>query len=126
MKVTSTSEGSYLIRCRRGAGELRLMPRLAGFIIQVHPTIMVLRGCMLLQIQRAIKQELAMVIKRVFEIELAAAEIAVEYPPKPELGDLAIPIAFALASRLKAATGTKQNPRQLGERLRGELPAIAG
>ena len=58
-------------------------------------------------------------INRIFDIDLA--EIPVEVPPRTELGDLAFPVAFELAKRLKAATGQKQNPRDLANRLADEM-----
>ncbi|MEW6731809.1 MAG: arginine--tRNA ligase [Acidobacteriota bacterium] len=81
---------------------------------------------MLLELQRTIKAELQKVIKRVFALDLLPAEISVEIPPRAEMGDLAFPIAFELARRFKATTGTKQNPRQLAEQLRGELGQLEG
>ncbi len=81
---------------------------------------------MLLTLHRTIKTQLQAAVKKSFEIELALADITAEYPPKTELGDLAFPIAFEIAKRLKAATGTKQNPRQLADKLRSELQAIDG
>ncbi|NNE65513.1 MAG: arginine--tRNA ligase [Pyrinomonadaceae bacterium] len=51
-------------------------------------------------------------------------KIAVEVPPKTEFGDLAFPIAFELAKRLKASTGEKQNPRKIAEEIRSDLLAL--
>lgn len=81
---------------------------------------------MLLTLQQRIKKELQGAIKRAFETDIAVTELVAEYPPKTELGDLAFPVAFELAKRMKAATGTKQNPRQLADRLRTELGQIEG
>lgn len=47
--------------------------------------------------------------------------IAAETPPKTELGDLAFPVAFELAKKIKQATGDKKNPREIAETLK---PAI--
>src|SRR5262249_6019162 len=47
-------------------------------------------------------------------------------PPKTELGDLAFPIAFDLAKRIKSATGEKKNPRELATRLAEGLTAMPG
>jgi arginyl-tRNA synthetase len=79
---------------------------------------------MLINLQEMIKQQLQTAVARIWEIELPLKDIAVEYPPKIELGDLAFPLAFELAKRLKAQTGTKQNPRQLAEQLRQVLVDI--
>lgn len=49
-----------------------------------------------------------------------------EVPPRTELGDLAFPIAFELAKKLKQASGQKHNPRQLAEELRVKLEDIPG
>jgi arginyl-tRNA synthetase len=81
---------------------------------------------MLLELQRTIKEELQSTIKRVFDFELDFSDITAEYPPKTEMGDLAFPIAFEIAKRIKAATGAKQNPRQLAEKLREQLGVIDG
>ena len=53
-------------------------------------------------------------------------DLPVEVPPKTELGDLAFPIAFELAKRIKAATGEKKNPRELAMNLAEGLKAIPG
>ncbi len=81
---------------------------------------------MLLKLHRTIKAQLQDAVKKVFDIEVAANEIILEYPPKTEMGDLAFPIAFEIAKRLKASTGTKQNPRQLADKIRAELTTIEG
>lgn len=81
---------------------------------------------MLLKLHRIIKTQLQEAVKKVFDIELVVNEIVLEYPPKTEMGDLAFPIAFEIAKRLKAATGAKQNPRQLADKIRVELTAIEG
>ncbi|HUR96843.1 MAG TPA: arginine--tRNA ligase, partial [Pyrinomonadaceae bacterium] len=44
-----------------------------------------------------------------------------ETPPKTELGDVAFPIAFELAKRLKQETGEKRNPREIAEILKSSL-----
>jgi arginyl-tRNA synthetase len=75
-------------------------------------------------IQERVRERLASAIKNLFNIELA--EISTEIPPRTELGDLAFPLAFELAKRLKAATGQKQNPRDIAARLAEELRGITG
>lgn len=79
---------------------------------------------MLLTLHRTIKEQLQTAVKKSFDIELALSDIMLEYPPKSEMGDLAFPIAFEIAKRLKVATGTKQNPRQIADKIRGELTSI--
>jgi arginyl-tRNA synthetase len=58
-----------------------------------------------------------------FGIELE--QVATEVPPRTELGDLAFPVAFELAKRIKQATGEKRNPRAIAEELRRELESVA-
>ena len=55
------------------------------------------------------------------ELEIVPAEV----PPRTELGDLAFPVAFELAKRIKQATGEKRPPRAIAEELREELAAQA-
>ena len=50
--------------------------------------------------------------------------IAAETPPKTELGDLAFPVAFELAKKIKQATGDKKNPREIAETLKTALESI--
>ncbi|MGH9943953.1 MAG: arginine--tRNA ligase [Pyrinomonadaceae bacterium] len=52
--------------------------------------------------------------------------VSAEVPPRTELGDLAFPVAFELAKRVKQATGQKVNPRQIAEELRAALEAREG
>src|SRR5436309_8103668 len=70
-------------------------------------------------IQETMRERVRSAISKVFDIDLA--DIPVEVPPRTELGDLAFPVAFELAKRLKAATGQKQNPRDLANRLADEM-----
>jgi arginyl-tRNA synthetase len=59
---------------------------------------------------------------------VALEHVGAEIPPRTELGDLAFPVAFELAKRIKQATGEKQNPRAIAEELRGALleePGVA-
>src|SRR5436190_13254061 len=70
-------------------------------------------------IQETMREQVRSAINKVFDIDLA--EITVEVPPRTELGDLAFPVAFELAKRLKAATGQKQNPREIATRLADEM-----
>jgi arginyl-tRNA synthetase len=48
-------------------------------------------------------------------------QISPEVPPRTELGDLAFPVAFELAKRIKQATGEKRAPRGIAEQLREAL-----
>jgi arginyl-tRNA synthetase len=71
-----------------------------------------------------IKQRLLTLVREYFNVDLD--ETAVEVPPKTELGDLAFPIAFELAKRIKASTGEKKNPRELATKLAEGLRALPG
>ncbi|MEY3285084.1 MAG: hypothetical protein RIR86_3097 [Acidobacteriota bacterium] len=71
-----------------------------------------------------IKHHLIRLVREQLNLELE--EIAVEIPPQREMGDLAFPLAFDLAKRIKAATGEKRNPRELAGRLAAGLEGIAG
>jgi arginyl-tRNA synthetase len=75
-------------------------------------------------IQEAMREQVRSAIKRLFDFDLL--EIPVEVPPRTELGDLAFPVAFELAKRLKAATGQKQNPREIAARLAEEMRSVEG
>src|SRR5262249_22012793 len=71
-----------------------------------------------------IKQRLIALSRDHFNID--PGEIVSEIPPRTELGDLAFPIAFDLAKRIKAATGEKKNPRELATKLAEGLTAMHG
>jgi arginyl-tRNA synthetase len=57
-----------------------------------------------------------------FAVELQ--QLAAEAPPRAELGDLAFPVSFELAKLIKQATGEKQAPRALAEKLKSQLEGI--
>ena len=71
-----------------------------------------------------IKQRLLALVREQLNLELD--DLAMEIPPKTELGDLAFPVAFDLAKRIKAATGEKKNPRELATKLAGGLATTPG
>lgn len=75
-------------------------------------------------IQDSVREQLRAAIKKLFEVDLA--DFSAEVPPKTELGDLAFPVAFELAKRLKAATGQKQNPRDIAAKLAQEIQGVKG
>jgi arginyl-tRNA synthetase len=52
--------------------------------------------------------------------EIALANLAVELPPKIEFGEMALPVAFELAKRLKKA------PRAIAQELQAELAETSG
>ncbi len=71
-----------------------------------------------------IKQRLIALVRDNFNLELD--DVVSEIPPKTELGDLAFPLAFDLAKRLKAATGEKKNPREIATKLADGLKTVPG
>jgi arginyl-tRNA synthetase len=71
-----------------------------------------------------IKQRLTALVGENFGVEIG--DLVMEVPPRTELGDLAFPLAFDLAKRLKAATGEKRNPRELATKLAEGLRAVNG
>ncbi|HXU37621.1 MAG TPA: arginine--tRNA ligase [Blastocatellia bacterium] len=75
-------------------------------------------------IQETMRERVRAAISHLFDIDLP--EIPVEVPPRTELGDLAFPVAFELAKRRKAATGEKQNPREIATRLAEEMRTVEG
>jgi Arginyl-tRNA synthetase len=71
------------------------------------------------ELQTALRAKVIETASKNFNIELE--QIAAEVPPKTELGDLAFPVAFELAKRIKQATGEKKNPREIAETLKSAL-----
>jgi arginyl-tRNA synthetase len=75
-------------------------------------------------IQETMRERVRSAINKLFDIDLP--EIPVEVPPRTELGDLAFPVAFELAKRIKVSTGQKQNPRDIATRLAEEMRSVEG
>lgn len=73
----------------------------------------------LLELQSALRNAIREAASEEFGISLE--NIAAEIPPKTELGDLAFPAAFELAKLVKQATGEKQNPRAIAEKLKARI-----
>jgi arginyl-tRNA synthetase len=73
----------------------------------------------LLQIQEELRSKVKKTANKVFSLEIT--QVTSEYPPKTEFGDLAFPIAFELAQKIKEDTGEKQNPRAIAEKLKEAL-----
>lgn len=71
-----------------------------------------------------IRQQLIGLVRE--QLGIDPGEIAVEIPPQREMGDLAFPLAFDLAKRIRAATGEKKNPREIATRLADGLRGIPG
>ena len=78
---------------------------------------------MILPIQHAVRGRLIEVIGRLYGIpadDPVLAQIAVEIPPRRALGDLAVPLAFELARRLRKA------PRAIAQEIAGAVGPIDG
>ena len=75
----------------------------------------------IIEIQNALRD----IIRSTAEAEygVVLGQVAAETPPKTELGDIAFPVAFELAKRIKLATGEKRNPREIAEVLKTALEA---
>jgi arginyl-tRNA synthetase len=73
----------------------------------------------LFSLQEVLRGRVIETAKTEFNIELET--VTPEVPPKTELGDLAFPVAFELAKKIKQATGEKKNPREIAERLKAAL-----
>ena len=57
---------------------------------------------------------------------IALEQVGAEVPPRTELGDLAFPVAFELAKRIKQTIGEKRQPRMIAEQLKSALEATLG
>jgi arginyl-tRNA synthetase len=77
----------------------------------------------LIEIQDRLKQETRAAAFELFAIELE--QVGAEVPPRPELGDLAFPVSFELAKRIKQSTGVKTAPRTIAEQLKARLETSA-
>lgn len=77
----------------------------------------------LIELQDRLKQAASAAALELFSIELD--QVSAEIPPRPQLGDLAFPISFELAKRIKQSTGEKTNPRAIAEQLKTKLETLA-
>ena len=78
---------------------------------------------MILPIQHTVRTRMAEAVTRLYSIpaeDPALAQIAVEVPPRRALGDLAVPLAFELARRLRKA------PRVIAQEIVAALGPIDG
>src|SRR5215207_3851969 len=73
----------------------------------------------LTEIAEVLRERIRLTAGTAFDIDLDY--VASETPPKTELGDLAFPIAFELAKKIKQETGEKRNPREIAEILKASL-----
>jgi arginyl-tRNA synthetase len=76
----------------------------------------------LIQLQNQIKNTIRDTARELFEAHLE--QIAIEVPPRIELGDLASPVAFELAKQIKQRTGEKRAPRSIAEAIKPRLESI--
>jgi arginyl-tRNA synthetase len=76
----------------------------------------------LIELQNKLRAALRAAAAELFQIELE--QLVTEVPPRTELGDLAFPIAFELAKRIKQKTGEKRAPRTIAEALKAALETI--
>ena len=70
------------------------------------------------QLQRRLVHHIRDFLRRKYQLEVD--NIVVEQPPKPEMGEYALPLSFELARRLRKA------PRKIAEEIVAELPALEG
>jgi arginyl-tRNA synthetase len=75
----------------------------------------------LTELQKRLKDRVRAAALKHYGVELQ--EVNGETPPRPELGDLAFPVAFELAKLIKQGTGVKLAPRSIAEQLKPELEA---
>jgi arginyl-tRNA synthetase len=75
----------------------------------------------LFELQQSLRERVRAAAADQFGVELE--QVPSEVPPRTELGDLAFPVAFELAKRIKQATGEKRNPRAIAEELKQVLEA---
>lgn len=78
----------------------------------------------LYDLQETLRERVLSAAAENFNITLE--QVAAEVPPRTEMGDMAFPVAFELARRIKQATGEKRPPRALAEELKPILEAVQG
>src|SRR4026209_2224276 len=76
----------------------------------------------LTELQQKLRDRIRVAATETFGVELQ--QVNAEAPPRAELGDLAFPVSFALAKLIKQATGEKQAPRIVAEKLKPQLEDI--
>ena len=74
------------------------------------------------ELQQKLRERIRSAAKEIFGVEVQ--QLAAEAPPRPKLGDLAFPVSFELAKLIKQATGEKQAPRAIAEKLKPRLEDI--
>jgi len=76
----------------------------------------------LTDLQQKLRERIRSAARETFGVEVQ--QLSVEAPPRAELGDLAFPVSFELAKLIKQATGEKQAPRAIAEKLKPQLENI--
>ncbi|HEV8186353.1 MAG TPA: arginine--tRNA ligase [Pyrinomonadaceae bacterium] len=76
----------------------------------------------LTELQQKLREKIRVAARDTFGVELQ--QVNAETPPRAELGDLAFPVSFELAKLIKQATGEKQNPRSIAEKLKTQLEHV--
>jgi arginyl-tRNA synthetase len=76
----------------------------------------------LTDLQQKLKERIRSAARELFAVE--PQQLAAEVPPRPDLGDIAFPVSFEMAKLIKQATGEKQNPRAIAEKLKAQLEDI--
>jgi len=77
----------------------------------------------ILPVYRLVRDRVATTVARLYDLPVtdpAIAEMSIEVPPRRVLGDIAVPIAFQLARRLRKA------PRVTAQEIAAELGALEG
>ncbi|HJU53010.1 MAG TPA: arginine--tRNA ligase [Pyrinomonadaceae bacterium] len=81
-------------------------------------------GLSLVNLQNGLRERVRGAASELFGVALE--QVAAEVPPRTEMGDLAFPVAFELAKRVKQATGEKRAPRVIAEQLAKALEEVEG
>ncbi|HEY0379444.1 MAG TPA: arginine--tRNA ligase [Pyrinomonadaceae bacterium] len=81
-------------------------------------------GLSLVDLQNDLRERVRGAAAELFGVGLE--QVAAEVPPRTEMGDLAFPVAFELAKRVKQATGEKRAPRVIAEQLAKALEEVEG
>ena len=76
---------------------------------------------MILPVHQRVRDALAATLVRLYQLPADALGLPpIEYPPRRELGDLATPVAFELARRLRKA------PRAIAQEIAAALSSLPG
>src|SRR3954466_4250739 len=76
---------------------------------------------MIISVHQQLRERLVSTLERLYQLPFTALPtVALEYPPRRELGDLATPVAFELARQLRKA------PRAIAQEIAAGLGAVDG